>query len=65
MFYQTTVKFSHMIFYVVCRFDQDMQSVHEELRTEKLAKEKTQRERDQILSEKYSFEQEVTVSICY
>merc|ERR1711915_448689 len=42
------------------KFDQDMQSVHEELRTEKLAKEKTQRERDQILSEKYSFEQEVT-----
>ncbi|XP_042238806.1 uncharacterized protein LOC121877237 isoform X2 [Homarus americanus] len=42
------------------KFDQDMMGVQEELRHERANKEKIQRERDQILSEKYSFEQEVS-----
>lgn len=41
-----------------------MMAVQEELRGERSNKEKIQRERDQILSQKYSFEQEVSVSIC-
>lgn len=44
------------------RFDQDMLGVQEELRHERTNKDKIQREKDQILSEKYSFEQEVSVS---
>nr|XP_045601372.1 unconventional myosin-XVIIIa-like isoform X14 [Procambarus clarkii] len=42
------------------KFDQDMMGAQEELRHERANKEKIQRERDQILSEKYSFEQEVS-----
>ncbi|XP_068248759.1 uncharacterized protein [Palaemon carinicauda] len=42
------------------KFDQEVMSVQEELRHERSNKDKIQRERDQILSEKYSFEQEVT-----
>ncbi|XP_064118351.1 unconventional myosin-XVIIIa-like isoform X3 [Macrobrachium nipponense] len=42
------------------KFDQEVMSVQEELRHERGNKDKIQRERDQILSEKYSFEQEVT-----
>nr|XP_053639347.1 centrosome-associated protein CEP250-like isoform X8 [Cherax quadricarinatus] len=42
------------------KFDQDMMGAQEELRHERSNKEKIQRERDQILSEKYAFEQEVT-----
>ncbi|KAK7082070.1 Myosin tail [Halocaridina rubra] len=42
------------------KFDQEVLSVQEELRHERTNKDKIQRERDQILSEKYSFEQEVT-----
>lgn len=48
----------------IIRFDQEMMAVQEELRGERSNKEKIQRERDQILSQKYSFEQEVSVSIC-
>lgn len=39
-----------------------MLGVQEELRHERTNKDKIQREKDQILSEKYSFEQEVSVS---
>ncbi|XP_047480354.1 microtubule-associated protein futsch-like isoform X4 [Penaeus chinensis] len=42
------------------KFDQEMMAVQEELRGERSNKEKIQRERDQILSQKYSFEQEVS-----
>ncbi|KAK4326608.1 hypothetical protein Pmani_002860 [Petrolisthes manimaculis] len=42
------------------KFDQDMLVVQEELRHEKTNKDKIQREKDQILSEKYSYEQEVS-----
>lgn len=41
------------------KFDQDMMAAQEELRHERTNKDKVQREKDQILSEKYSFEQEV------
>ncbi|XP_071540833.1 unconventional myosin-XVIIIa-like [Panulirus ornatus] len=44
------------------KFDQDVMAVQEELRHERANKDKIQRERDQILSEKYSFEQEVSTS---
>ncbi|XP_050714034.1 unconventional myosin-XVIIIa-like isoform X11 [Eriocheir sinensis] len=41
------------------KFDQDMMAAQEELRHERANKDKIQREKDQTLAEKYSYEQEV------
>merc|ERR1711942_141928 len=42
------------------KFDQDVQAVQEELRQERVNKDRIQREKDATLSEKFSFEQEVS-----
>ena len=49
-------------FFIYSRFDQDIQSVQEDHKNERLSKDKLQREKDQILAEKFSFEQEVSVN---
>merc|ERR1711874_731186 len=42
------------------KFDQDVHLIQEELRHERMNKDKIQREKDSILSEKFSFEHEVS-----
>ena len=42
-----------------CRFDSELNKHQEETRSEKSLKEKLQRERDELMSEKFSLEKEV------
>ena len=45
--------------YLVLRFDTELSKIQEEARAEKTMKEKLQRERDELMSEKFSLEKEV------
>ena len=48
-----------MIFFIIFRFDSELNKIQEEARTERTMKEKLQRERDELMSEKFSLEKEV------
>ena len=46
---------------IICRFDGELAKVNDFLRSEKQQREKIQRERDEISSQKYTVEQELKV----
>ena len=49
---------------VVCsRFDSELQLLHDELRQEKQQKDRTSREKELLIAEKYSLEQNLSVSV--
>lgn len=53
----------NLYFFFCVRFDSELQLLHDELRQEKQHKDRISREKELIIAEKYSLEQNLSVSL--